>query len=162
MSAITTTFRDWQEQAASAMPEQSAVGDGSRLKSVVRFIASGCINTVATWALYAVLLIVLPYQWSYTIAYVSGIALAYVMYRFFVFGRKGGRFAAVWVTLIYLLQYLLGLALVHVWVRVLGEPQLVAPIFSAVLSMPLTYALNRWVFRSGGISGDAPSGMPDR
>ena len=70
-----------------------------------------------------------------------------MLYRFFVFRRKGGRFAAIWVALIYLFQYLLGLLLVNVWVHELREPQLWAPIFAVVISMPLTYVLNWWVFR---------------
>ena len=50
----------------------------------------------------------------------SGIVLAYVLYRYFVFGHSGGRYGPVWVALIYLGQYLLGLALVSFWVEVLG------------------------------------------
>ena len=161
MFATMTTSCAWQERAACTMPERSAAVEGSRLASGVRFIASGCLNTAATWTLYAVLLRVLPYQLSYTIAYIAGIALAYLLYRHFVFRRKGGRFAAIWVAAIYLFQYLFGLALVHVWVRVLGGPQLWAPIFSVLLSIPLTYALNRWVFRPRAMAGVVCAGTPD-
>ena len=148
MFAIMSNFKGWQMAAADAMVEDLAAPQVGVWKSGIRFIASGGINTLATWALYAVLLTVLPYQWSFMIAYVLGIALAYLLYRFFVFRRKGGRLAAVWVAVIYLWQYLLGMALVHAWVRVLVQPQIWAPIFAVAVSMPRTFVLNRWVFRS--------------
>lgn len=116
----------------------------------LKFMASGAFNTLATYALYVVLLSFLPYRWSYTIAYASGIGLAYVLYRYYVFGRSGGRYGPLWVALIYLLQYLVGLALVSLWVQVFGAPELWAPIFAVAVSMPLTFVLNRWVFRSAG------------
>jgi putative flippase GtrA len=130
--------------------------------NLLRFLASGGINTLATWALYVALLQVLPYRWSYTIAYLAGIALAYLLYRYFVFRQMGRRFAPVWVGVVYLFQYLLGLLLVHVWVRILLQPQLWAPIFAVAVSLPLTYALNRWVFRPGDSSGLRSTRAPDQ
>lgn len=123
--------------------------------SVLRFLASGAVNTLLTWAVYALLLLVLPYRWSYTIAYALGIGLAYLLYRYYVFGRSGGRAGPLWVALIYLLQYLLGLGLVSLWVQVLAAPVVLAPLFAVAVSLPLTYLLNRWVFRArppGGAS----------
>lgn len=114
---------------------------------VLRFLASGGANTLVTWAVYSLLLLILPYRWSYTIAYALGIGLAYVLYRYYVFGRSGGRSAPLWVALIYLLQYLLGLALVSLWVQILEAPVILAPLFAVAVSLPLTYTLNRWVFR---------------
>lgn len=126
-------------------------------KNSIRFLVSGSINTLASWGVYAVLLQFLPYGWSYTIAYGFGIAMAYLLYRFYVFGSKGRRFGPMWVALIYLLQYLLGIALVNVWVRLLGQPALWAPIFCVLITLPLTYVLSRWVFRPQAPAG-APSG----
>lgn len=116
-------------------------------RRMLRFLASGGINTLATWVLYALLLQVLPYRWSYTIAYLLGIALAYLLYRYYVFGTRGGRFGPLWVALIYLVQYVLGLVLVSFWVQVLRQPVVWAPIFAVLVSLPLTYMLNRFVFR---------------
>jgi len=96
--------------------------------------------------LYLALLPVLPYRWSYTLSYAIGIALAYALYRYLVFRSSGGRYGPLWVTLIYLFQYLLGLALVSFWVQVLHAPVTAAPVFAIAISMPLSYVLNRWVF----------------
>lgn len=114
---------------------------------LLKFIASGAFNTLATYAVYLALLPVLSYRWSYTVSYALGIVLAYVLYRYLVFGASGGRYGPFWVALIYLVQYLLGLGLVSFWVQVLHAPALWAPAFAIAISTPLSYALNRWVFR---------------
>lgn len=113
-----------------------------------RFLVAGAVNTALTWGVYALLLNLLPYGWSYTVAYALGIVLAYLLYRFYVFESRGRAYGPVWVTLIYLFQYLAGLGLVHLWIQLLGQPAIWAPLFSVLLVLPLTYALNRWVFRS--------------
>lgn len=114
---------------------------------LLKFIASGAFNTLATYLLYLALLPLLPYRWSYTISYIAGIALAYVLYRYVVFGGSGGRYGPLWVALIYLLQYLLGLALVSFWVQILEGPPVWAPAFAVAVATPLSYILNRSVFR---------------
>ena len=48
-----------------------------------RFLVSGGFNTLVTYGLYLLLLNVLSYRISYTIAYVAGIVLAYSLNRFF-------------------------------------------------------------------------------
>ena len=113
----------------------------------LKFVASGAFNTLASYGAYLALLPFLPYRWSYTLSYALGIVLAYVLYRYFVFGHSGGRYGPLWVGLIYLGQYLLGLALVSLWVEVLGAAPLWAPAFSIAILVPVSYALNRWVFR---------------
>ena len=45
----------------------------------LRFLVSGGVNTLGTYLLYLALLVLLPYWLSYAIAFVSGIALAYVL-----------------------------------------------------------------------------------
>ena len=113
----------------------------------LKFIASGAFNTAVTYVAYLVLLAWLPYRWSYTVSYGLGILLAYVLYRYVVFGHSGGRYGPFWVALIYLGQYLLGLVLVSLWVEMLEAPALWAPAFSIAILVPVSYGLNRWVFR---------------
>jgi putative flippase GtrA len=96
---------------------------------------------------YLLLLQVWPYWISYTIAFASGIVLAYMLNRYFVFRTSGGRYGPVLVLLIYLGQFVLGLGLVSAWVQWLGGPAALAPLFSVALSLPLTFVLNRRVFR---------------
>lgn len=125
-------------------------------RSFVKFLASGAVNTLVTYLVYLALLQVLSYRWSYTVSYVAGIGLAYLLYRYFVFKKSAGKLGPVWVTLVYLLQYVIGLALVTLWVQVLEFPALWAPVFAVVVSVPMSYGLNRLVFR-----GDARHARPD-
>ncbi len=116
------------------------------MSRVLRFLLSGGLTTAASWLTYLLLLQVLPYRWSYSIAYVLGVVLAYLLYRHFVFRRNGGARAVAALLAAYLLQYLLGLLLVTLWVQALGAPAVWAPLFAVVVSLPFTYAINRWGF----------------
>lgn len=127
--------------------------------SFMRFLASGAFNTLATYGVYVVLLNVLSYRWSYTVSYLLGIALAYVLSRYFVFGQSGGRYGIFWVGLIYALQYGVGLALVNLWVEVFRAPAVFAPVFAVAISMPLTYVLSRLVF---GRDGNGTASRPQQ
>lgn len=123
--------------------------------SFIRFLASGAFNTLATYAAYIGLLNVFSYRWSYTISYVAGIALAYVLSRYVVFKQSGGRYGIFWLVLIYALQYAAGIVLVQLWVEVLDAPPVFAPAFAIAISMPMTYFLSRLVF--GGRANPASS-----
>lgn len=116
------------------------------LGSFGRFLTSGAFNTLVTYLLYLALLPVFSYRVSYTAAYATGIGLAYLMNRYLVFRRSGGRAGPLLVALIYAGQYLLSLLLVTAWVRWLGLPAVLAPLFAVAVSLPLTYLLNRRVF----------------
>jgi putative flippase GtrA len=113
----------------------------------VRFLASGAFNTLATWLVYLALLRWLPYWAAYTAAYALGIVLAYGLNRWFVFRRPGGRLGPLLVAAIYIGQYFAGMVLVALWIRALGGPQAVAPLFAVAITLPATYLLNRLVFR---------------
>jgi len=76
----------------------------------LRFLIAGAINTAATYAIYLALLPLLDYTLAYTIAYVTGIVISYLLSTSFVF--RVSRTAANMATfpLVYVVQYLLGVA----------------------------------------------------
>jgi putative flippase GtrA len=111
-----------------------------------RFLISGGLNTAITYFFYVALLQFLPYRISYTVAYVSGIVLAYVLNRFFVFeGHRGLRSVAA-LPLIYLVQYLFGILLIWLCVEKIGISPLVAPLVVIMFSLPFTYLLSHFAF----------------
>jgi putative flippase GtrA len=112
-----------------------------------RFLISGGVNTLATYLLYLALLQALPYWLSYAIAFVSGIALAYALNRFFVFGAPRSEKKAAMLPLVYLAQYLVGALIVYLWVDLLHLHAAFAPLASIAITIPLTYAASRWLFR---------------
>ncbi len=111
-----------------------------------RFLLSGGLNTAATYALYLLLLRFVSYSTSYTIAYITGIVLSYFLNRSFVF-RANCRLSTVALfPLVYLVQYLAGLAIVSLWTGILGWNALYAPIPAILLTVPLTFATAHWIF----------------
>ena len=120
-----------------------------RLPAVfVRFLLSGGFNTAVTYVLYLGLLQFLPYWFSYTLTFSFGIALAYVLSRYFVFGmaRSGSRIFLF--PVIYFLQFLAGLLIVFVWVDLLGWNPALAPLASIAVTIPATFILTKWVFNA--------------
>ncbi|WP_455925526.1 GtrA family protein [Pseudomonas putida] len=115
--------------------------------SFVRFLLSGAFNTAVTYGLYLLLLNVLAYQASYTIAYVTGIVLAFVLNRFFVFQSHRGLTSIILFPTVYLAQYLLNLIVVWLWVDRLHLSDKLAPLAAIALSVPVTYGLSRHVFK---------------
>ncbi|VWX60485.1 conserved membrane hypothetical protein [Burkholderiales bacterium 8X] len=124
------------------MSERPAAGS-----AFVRFLISGGLNTAATYALYLVLLNVLPYWLSYAIAFVAGIVLAYILNRLFVFGAPRSEKKAAMLPLVYVVQYLAGALIVFVWVDALDFHAALAPAASIAITLPLTFAASRWLFR---------------
>lgn len=124
----------------------------SRLQSLavrsrfLRFLLSGGVNTVATYAIYLALLRIIGYRAAYTIAYITGILLSYVINRVFVFRTHRGWSSALLFPLVYFAQYLVGLATVWLWVGQLHLAQALAPLIAILVTIPLTYILSRYVF----------------
>ncbi|MBN8947059.1 MAG: GtrA family protein [Rhodanobacter sp.] len=112
----------------------------------VRFLISGGLNTVATYAMYLAMLQVTSYQIAYTIAYIFGIIVAFAINRFFVFGGHRGWRSIVYFPFVYLAQYLVSLAILWFWVSILHLPQELAPLISIALTLPLTFLLSRFAF----------------
>lgn len=114
--------------------------------SFFRFLISGGLNTVLTYALYLLLILFISYQWAYTIVYLLGICLAFVLNRAYVFKSNRGWFSLALFPLIYMLQYLLGISILWGLVERLGISQALAPPLVIVVTIPATYLLSRLVF----------------
>jgi putative flippase GtrA len=114
---------------------------------ITKFLLSGAANTLVTYGLYLALLHWFSYQLSFSIAFSAGIVFAYLLARYVVFQKPAIRLGPIWVLLIYALQYALGMLLVTLWVKGLSAPPFLAPLFSTVCSLPITYRLSRLVFR---------------
>jgi putative flippase GtrA len=113
----------------------------------LRFLIAGGVNTLGTYLLYLGLLLYVPYWLSYTVAFVSGIMLAYVFNRFFVFGAPRSEGKAMLLPLVYLAQYAAGMLIVYASVDALRLPATLAPLASIAITLPLTFAASRWLFK---------------
>lgn len=134
--------------SASLRSESKGAVAHGRCATFLRFLVSGGVNTFLTYVAYLVLLQYASYRVSYTVAYVFGIFLAYVLYRAYVFRQDARKHGLVLVAAVYLAQYLAGLGIVSVWVDRLGGPVAIAPVVAVVLTLPVTYYLNSLIFRA--------------
>ncbi len=114
-------------------------------ETIVRYIVAGALNTGATYAFFYALLRVLPYATAYTIAFVAGIGLSYVLNARFVFATPIRLASALAWPLIYLVQYLIGIAVLALLVERFSVVPAVAAVLAIVVTVPLTFVLSRHV-----------------
>lgn len=115
--------------------------------SFVRFLIAGGFNTAMTYLLYLILLTVVSYQVSYTIAYVLGILLAFGLNRFFVFKTHRGVQSVLIFPFVYLIQYTVSIYVLWLWVEHYGLNDKLAPLAAIIITVPLTYLLSRLIFK---------------
>ena len=121
-----------------------------RSSRFLRFIVSGGVNTAITYGIYLVLLQIVTYEISYSIAYVSGIAISYALNRSFVFRSYNGLRSILLFPLVYVVQYAFGMLLLWLWVEMAGLSDKIAPLIVVAVTLPLTYVLSRFVFVGNG------------
>ncbi|MEQ7868032.1 GtrA family protein [Xanthomonas arboricola] len=131
-----------------------------RKSSFVRFLISGGINTVATYAAYLALLQATSYKVAYTVAYLIGIVISFCINRLFVFQTHRGWRSLVMFPFVYLAQYLVSLTVVFLWVEYLELPSTLAPLMAIIATIPMTFALSRFVFGKSALSNRMPNSRP--
>jgi putative flippase GtrA len=114
-----------------------------RVGSPFRFILWGGVNALAGYIIYALLLLFLPYLVAYSFAYACGILLSYFLNSKFVFNRELKLSKALKYPLVYVVQYLAGTICLYLLVRVLRVNRLLAPAVVVLITIPLTYFLNK-------------------
>lgn len=116
-----------------------------RAREFARFVVVGCINTAVGFAVYLLLLPLMGYQPAYATTYVIGILVAYLLNSIFVFRSRISLRTAVRYPLVYLVQYLFGALLLFGLVAGLGLDRRWAALIALILSVPISYTLNRIV-----------------
>jgi len=120
-------------------------------------VVAGAASTGFTYLAYLALLKWTSYRWAYSLSYVAGIFLSFVLNSRFVF-----RVPLCWRRLlpypsVYLVQYLLGLCVIHVGVELLRWDERLMPIAVLVVTVPVSFVLTRWVL---GETGRGDEGGP--
>ena len=114
--------------------------------SFMRFLMSGGFNTALTYAIYLLLLQVAGFEVSYSIAYGTGVFLAFLLNRFFVFKSHSGFKSLLFFPLVYVAQYLVSLAILWVWIEKLGLSAKLGPLVAIIITIPITYLLSKLIF----------------
>lgn len=115
----------------------------------LRFLVMGGANTIVAYIVYLILLQWLRYELAYAIGYAVGIGMAYVLSTTFVFRERLRKRSAVRFPLVYVAQFLVSFIILRIAVEVFHVPQWLALGCSVVLTIPVTFALSRWVIRAG-------------
>jgi putative flippase GtrA len=113
----------------------------------IRFLFVGAFNTVSGYLVYWALLSVFAYRVAYSIPYVVGVFVSYLLNCRFVFERKPTWRGALRFPLVYVFQYLLGLVLLSVFVERLKWDQRLAAAAVICCSVPLTFVLSKFIIR---------------
>jgi len=126
----------------------------SRLRSWIgeafRFLIGGLLNLGISYGGYLLLLHWLHYVAAYTISYVFSILTSYLFSAWFVFRQPLRARAALYYPLVYLVQFLVGYALLRILVELLRMPAWIAPLLVSTLTIPLTFFMSRSIVRLGG------------
>jgi len=118
-----------------------------RSSEPIRFVATAALNTVATYLLYLICLLVMPYWAAYTLSYVAGILISYFLNTIFVF-RSPIRWSRLGVyPIVYVSQYLVGLLALRVLIRNLAVSPRIAPLLVVVVTIPITFVLSRTILK---------------
>jgi putative flippase GtrA len=86
---------------------------------------------------------------AYTIAYVAGIALSYVLNTWYVFRVRRDLRGLALFPLVYLAQYLIGMLVLSLAVNSFGVPAKFALLISIAITIPMTFLLSRLVLKRG-------------
>jgi putative flippase GtrA len=114
-------------------------------REFIRFILVGGVNTLITFGIYALLLLVMPYLVAYTTTYVIGIFFSYLLNTRFVFKGSFGIKKALQYPLVYLVQYLVGLVALYILVDNFNINRLLASPLIILVTIPVTFLMSRWI-----------------
>ncbi|MGH8109062.1 MAG: GtrA family protein [Arenimonas sp.] len=120
-----------------------------RLFEIARFLVAGLATTAISYALYLVLLFVLPYLPAYMISYVAGIVFSYFINTYFVFSQRFSLQSFLKFPLVYIAQFAINVAVVWLAVDKFEMRKELAPLIAIVLSIPVTYLLSRAIINNG-------------
>lgn len=115
-------------------------------QQILGFSVSGVLSTLIMFLLYVGLHQLINYQYAYLISYSTSVIALYFM-NSMVFKQSVSVHTWLRFSLIYLMQYLIGAAVLALLVY-FGFSVTYAPLAVVLLLLPITFVLNRIVFSS--------------
>lgn len=125
----------------------STLGGSRPGATLLRFGLGGGVNTLATLLLYWLLLRFMPSQAAYAISFLAGIVLGYLLNTAFVFNVRRSWRSFLMVPAVYAAGYLAGALVLEIATGVFRVDPYIAPLFSILVTVPLTFVLMRLVLR---------------
>ena len=110
-----------------------------------RFLVGGGLNTALTYAAFLLLELVLPAVTAYTIVYILGIFISYILNIYYVFKVKSTFPKALKFPIVYLVQYLFGVTILSALLDY-GVDSRIAMIGVVIITIPVTFLISRAIF----------------
>lgn len=114
---------------------------------IIRFLIVGATNTITSYLIYLTLLHFTHYNIAYSISYVFGVIQSYLLNSYYVFKVKPSLKKALSFPLVYIMQYGLGLILLHIIIKMLHISPETAGILVIIISTPINFVLNRLILK---------------
>ena len=112
-----------------------------------RFLLVGATNTLFSYVLYLLLLLVVPYWPAYTLSYGAGIVLSYFLNVHFVFKKRVSLVSFLKFPFVYLIQYSLGSVVLWLLVKHGGIDDKRAGALVSIITIPVTFLASRFVLK---------------
>jgi putative flippase GtrA len=110
-----------------------------------RFVVAGAVNSGVTYLAYLALLKWVSYRWAYSLSYVAGILLSFVLSSRFVFRVPLRRRKLLLYPAVYAVQYLLGYLVLYAAVGLAGIDPRLGPLAVLAVTVPVSFLLSRRV-----------------
>lgn len=123
---------------------------------MARFLVGSALNTGLTYLLYLGLLWVVTYPWAYSVSYIAGIFLSFVVNSLYVFRRPLRWRRLLPYPLVYATQYGVGLAITFAGVELFGVDEKLVPIAVIAVTVPISFLLTRWILLRKGRRNEEP------
>lgn len=127
---------------------ETKANERSKAGLIGRFLGVGAANTVFTFLLYQLALLVVSYPVAYTISFVAGVVFAMVFQARAVFGVSLTVAAALRFVGFYLVSYGVGLLVLSLAVEWLGIPSQLAPFIVVAVMLPINFLGAQLIFGS--------------
>ncbi|MEO0595298.1 MAG: GtrA family protein [Chloroflexota bacterium] len=117
----------------------------------LRYILVGGLNTGITYLIYLLVLLFAQYIIAYTVSYVSGIVISYVLNSLLVFRQPLQWSKAIQYPVVYVVQFIIGSILITFFVEVLAIDPSLAALANVIVLLPISFILTRFI-----LTRDAP------
>jgi putative flippase GtrA len=117
----------------------------SSSRQIARFVVVGAVNSGLTYLAYLALLKWVSYRWAYSLSYVAGILLSFVLNSRFVFRVSLRRRSLLRYPLVYAVQYGLGYVVLYAAVGMAGIDPRLGPVAVLAVTVPVSFLLSRRV-----------------
>lgn len=111
-----------------------------------KYLIVGGVNTAVCYAVYLFMLQYVSHNIAFTVDYVVGIGLSYLLQLRYVFKEKGSLKKFLSFPSVYIVQYLLGLVGLNLAVH-FGVPSELALLAAIILPIPFVFVLSRYVLK---------------